>query len=300
MAQRRYSSRRRRRRSIMEAALSIGMVIILVLVLVICILATKSCGDKEEKDTTTTSNEVTTDESLTTGEDDTSGNGETTSEKETTTEVETTTEKPTTPPSGVISSLYGDQVCNEGKFIVCIDPGHGGRDGGTANLAGDRLEKDDVLRLSFAIKKEMEALGIQVVMTRETDIWVDKDLRPQIANQAKADVLLSIHRNSYGKNTVSGYEAWIASEANSNSADLARAILKGIQESGISKNRGVKEGTSGNAKNNYYINSLSSMPSMILEMGYMTSEVDNQLFDEKLNDHAKVIADTVYAWLNSH
>ena len=305
MAQRVSSrrKRRRRRRSIMEAVLSIAMVLLLVAVLVICIWAMGSCGDNENDETGT---DVTTSESA--SEDSTTVEGDTTTgenssdkptEEATTEEQETTTEKATDgPSSGVISPTYGDQICNDGKFIVCIDPGHGGRDGGTSN--GDRLEKDDALRLAFAVKKEMEALGIEVVMTRDTDVWVDKDQRPLIANAAKADVLISLHRNSYSKSNVVGYEAWIASEANSNSADLARAILKGLQESGISKNRGVKEGTSGNSATNYYINSLSSMPSMILELGYMSSDSDNQLYDAKLNDHAKVIADTIYAWLNEN
>ena len=57
------------------------------------------------------------------------------------------------------------------KFVVCLDPGHGGSAVG-ATYEDTRLEKDDTLRMTLAVRDILQAEGIEVVMTRETDIAV--------------------------------------------------------------------------------------------------------------------------------
>lgn len=57
---------------------------------------------------------------------------------------------------------YGDDLYNDGQFIVCIDPGHGSNDVGCIGIDGS-YEKDDALKLAKLLKHQLETMGITVV-----------------------------------------------------------------------------------------------------------------------------------------
>lgn len=216
---------------------------------------------------------------------------EKTTNQEKTTE-ETTTEEPTTLPP----LRYGDEMYVDGELVVCIDPGHGSNDTGCVGIDG-KYEKDDVLMLSKLIIKELEKRDVKVVTTRSTDVWVDLTDRPKFANVNNADIMISVHRNSLDNDSVTkGFEAWIHSDNCDNSESLANRIMANLDQAGISKNRGVKKGTQGNSRENYAVNSLSAMPSVLLEMGFMSSPRDNQLFKDNAKEYAAAIADAIIQW----
>lgn len=73
---------------------------------------------------------------------------------------------------------------------------------------------------------------------------------------------------------------------------LAENIMESLDEVGLSKNRGVKGGIAGNG-NNYYVNKNTDMPSCLAEMGFITDDGDNALFDKNLQSYAAAIADAV-------
>ncbi|MGD2132878.1 MAG: N-acetylmuramoyl-L-alanine amidase, partial [Maricaulaceae bacterium] len=82
------------------------------------------------------------------------------------------------------------------RFVVVVDPGHGGRDGGATSARGTR-EKDVNLQLGRAIRSALEATGrYDVVMTRDDDRFIELQDRVRIARQAGADLFLSIHADS--------------------------------------------------------------------------------------------------------
>ena len=192
--------------------------------------------------------------------------------------------------------VYGDEVYSDGQLVVCIDPGHGGNDVGCVGI-DNSYEKKDTLKLAEHVKYLLEQQGVKVIMTRSTDVWVDLKDRPLFANEHNADVLVSIHRNNYAEDqSVKGFEAWINSTDSDNSKDLAELIMNGLKEAGISKNRGVKKGSQGSSSDNYAINIGSSMPSVLLEMGFMSSPKDNQLLRDNIKDYAKAIADAIIQW----
>ena len=85
--------------------------------------------------------------------------------------------------------------------VVAVDPGHGGPDHGTENRSLGTMEKTYTLDVALRLKKLLEAAGYAVVMTRETDVDVPKQIRTEIANQASADLFVSIHFNSLYPNT---------------------------------------------------------------------------------------------------
>ena len=82
------------------------------------------------------------------------------------------------------------------KFVVVLDAGHGGHDPG--NLGNGYLEKDIALAIVLKAGEELEKdPSIKVIYTRDDDTFVDLFVRGQIANQANADLFVSVHCDSH-------------------------------------------------------------------------------------------------------
>jgi len=101
---------------------------------------------------------------------------------------------------------------------VVVDAGHGGDDHGAKGPRG-LLEKDLVLDVARRLAKRLAAQDLAVVMTRAADRFVPLDERTRIANEAGADLFVSIHANASALNRVRGIETFFASlEATDESA----------------------------------------------------------------------------------
>lgn len=74
--------------------------------------------------------------------------------------------------------------------------------------------------------------------------------------------------------------------------------LRRALESGISENRGVKAGFAREDGKNYFVNSRTNMPSCLAEIGFITDDGDNRLFDDNLDAYAQAIADGIAKTLN--
>ena len=176
---------------------------------------------------------------------------------------------------------------------VCLDCGHGGSDPGA--VKGSRTEKADVLGIGLKVRDLLAAQGINVVLTRTADKDVSINERCKIANGAKCDYFLSIHRNAASPDAV-GNEIWVHSQAVAHVVDKAQKILSAVcAVSG--KNRGVKKGAAGNYTD-YGVNRDTDMPSALLELGFITSDTDNKSFDTHFDAYAKAIAKGVCAALD--
>ncbi|MBS5873421.1 MAG: N-acetylmuramoyl-L-alanine amidase [Clostridiales bacterium] len=175
---------------------------------------------------------------------------------------------------------------------VCLDCGHGGSDPGAVN--GARTEKADVLRIGLKVRDLLTAQGINVVLTRTADKDVSINERCKIANGAKCDYFLSIHRNAASPDA-SGNEIWVHSKAVAHVVDKAQKILNAVCAA-AGKNRGVKKGAAGNYTD-YGVNRDTDMPSALLELGFITSAEDNKTFDANFDAYAKAIAKGVCAAL---
>lgn len=171
---------------------------------------------------------------------------------------------------------------------VVIDAGHGGSDVG-AEYNG-RYEKDDNLALALLVEENLEKMGIDAVMTRDDDTYISLEKRCKIANRKQAQLFVSLHRNS--AEGANGVEIWVSSEEPEADMQLAENIMQGLDEAGISQNRGVKSGYA-RGDGNYYVNSHTDMPSCLVELGFINSETDNALFDQNHEAYAEAIANAI-------
>lgn len=187
----------------------------------------------------------------------------------------------------IISIAVAAFILNDTAQVV-IDAGHGGHDVG-AEYNG-RYEKDDNLAVALLVADKLREKGIDVVLTRDDDTFISLEKRCKIANRKKAQLFVSLHRNS--ADNARGVEIWVSSNKPQKDTQLAENIMNSLDEAGITQNRGVKYGyAQGNG--NYYVNSHTFMPSCLVELGFMNSEEDNVMFDQNLDAYAQAIADAI-------
>lgn len=180
----------------------------------------------------------------------------------------------------------------DNELIVCLDAGHGGDDVGAVSTDGKRYEKDDNLALTLKVRDELELLGIKTVLTREEDKTVSLRDRCRIANKKRCDLFVALHRNSSASGT--GIEAWISKREKEDERSTAKKLTKQLSELTGLQDRGVKNGYRDRTANNYYVNANTNMPSILLEVGFISSDEDNRAFDENIDKMAVEIAKVIY------
>ncbi|WP_341524956.1 N-acetylmuramoyl-L-alanine amidase [Nostoc sp. UHCC 0302] len=151
-----------------------------------------------------------------------------------------------------------------GRLVVVIDPGHGGKDSGAVGIGGVR-EKDIILPIGKRVAEILQQNGVQVVMTRDSDYFVTLPGRVVLAERVNADAFVSIHANSAGASRpdVNGLEVYYYDSGLS----LARVVRSSILQSINVRDRGVRRAR-------FYVLRKSSMPSILVETGYLTGRQD--------------------------
>tara|TARA_Y100000766_G_scaffold278806_1_gene286090 strand:- start:2217 stop:3356 length:1140 start_codon:yes stop_codon:yes gene_type:complete len=91
---------------------------------------------------------------------------------------------------------YAQSLKNE--FVVVVDAGHGGKDPG--NRGNGYYEKNIALKIALNVGETLSNSGVKVVYTRKKDVFVDLFKRAQIANDANADLFISIHCDAHSSN----------------------------------------------------------------------------------------------------
>lgn len=168
--------------------------------------------------------------------------------------------------------------------LVVLDAGHGGANPG-ATYNG-RQEKDDALALVLAIGPILEANGVDVYYTRTSDIYESPYQKAMEANNIGADYFVSIHRNSSPyPNQYTGIESLVYN-LYSEAARLAYNINAQLEQIGF-VNHGVNE------RPNLIVLNSTQMPAVLMEVGFINTDADNQLFDERFDDIAQAIADGI-------
>ena len=140
-----------------------------------------------------------------------------------------TSPAPAPPPTSNAGVDPGLPLPGAGLRTIVIDPGHGGEANGTEGPGGT-LEKTVTLQVSRRLKALIESrLGLRVVLTRDDDRTLDQDQRAAVANNTRADLLISIHANAAVRPTVKGAEVYYLSVDRA-SLESRRAIQQPGQE----------------------------------------------------------------------
>lgn len=174
---------------------------------------------------------------------------------------------PGPPPSArppVVSRPPINRPPTNGRVLVVIDPGHGGPDPGAVGRGGLR-ETDINLDVSRKLVKELEAAGIQTLITRTGEYDLDLQPRVNIAERANATIFVSIHSNAISLNRpdVNGVETYYYDSGK----QLADTIHRSIIGNTKSSDRGVR-------KARFYVLTRTSMPAVLVETGFVTGAQD--------------------------
>ncbi|MDU5027436.1 MAG: N-acetylmuramoyl-L-alanine amidase [Negativicoccus succinicivorans] len=158
----------------------------------------------------------------------------------------------------------------KGKTIV-IDPGHGGTDVGAIG-EGNVYEKNITLPIAIYLKPLLEEKGAKVYMTRETDRDVarphanaDEELqaRVDVAEVHAADAFISIHIDSFVRPDIDGMTAYYCS-----GSLYGQLLAESLHEANLAE---VDFGDRGVRTANFYVLCNSSMPSTLLELGFISN-----------------------------
>ncbi len=164
---------------------------------------------------------------------------------------------------------------------IALDAGHGGYDGGA--VYEGRREKDDNLALALAVGDILQQNGIEVVYTRTEDVYDSPVRKAQIANESGADYFISFHRNSSPiDGQYSGVETLLYDEGGIK-ADMAEEINEELAEVGYN-DLGLS------IRRDLAVLRRTQMPALLLEVGFINTEADNRLFDDRFDEIARAIA----------
>lgn len=180
--------------------------------------------------------------------------------------------------------------------LIVIDPGHGGKDEGTADKELRYKEKTLALSIALSVQGCLRRMGYKTIMTRATDVYVDLSKRAAIANQNKADVFVSIHCNHSSNTSALGTEIYFYNDKNilrtRKSESLGKSILAFMQKNGALRERKVKEG-------NFAVIRETTMPAVLVETGFLSNSKERAaLLDARYRSHlAKGIAEGIHAFI---
>jgi len=215
--------------------------------------------------------------------------------------------------------------------LIVLDAGHGGHDQG-AKGPGGVLEKDVVLDVTRRAARLIEdGLGIKVILTRSTDVFVPLRERTNFANKQRADLFVSIHANAHPQAVNEGVETYfLSSEATDNAArqtaaaenrvvdlespqsraktDLLKSVLWDLAQSEFQEESSVLAETvqdsmthslrlvnRGVKQAGFYVLGGAAMPAVLIEIGFLTNPKE----EKKLatSEHREAIARAIYASL---
>ena len=210
--------------------------------------------------------------------------------------------------SGASAPVDSQPVPQHVIHRVVIDAGHGGKDFGAVSPNGLR-EKNLTLEVARRVSDDLRARGIEVVMTRNKDVFIPLANRAKVTNKKGVDLFISIHANASLSKSLKGFEVYYLSEA---ADDLALAVERAENSALHFESAAVEVGNEnlntilwdlresenrresirlanaiGNAalhsvpiearrirSANFYVLKWSESPAVLVEMGYLTNHQD--------------------------
>ncbi|MEI4769447.1 SH3 domain-containing protein [Psychrobacillus sp. FJAT-51614] len=161
-------------------------------------------------------------------------------------------------------------------LTLVIDAGHGGNDRGTTGALGTD-EKDITLLTAELLSTKLKAAGANVIMTRESDVYVDLRKRVSISHQNAADAFISLHYDAIENNSVRGLTTYYMYDYQK---ELATYVHKELNDMVSLKDRGTQPG-------NYLILRENKQNAILIELGYLSNaNEERQVTTEKYREQA--------------
>lgn len=199
-------------------------------------------------------------------------------------------------------SLYC--VVPKKDYVIVIDAGHGGGDGGVKGTVTGVSEAEINLLVAFSLKNKLEKRGARVVMTREKNSVLDNGIgtktddfekRKKIISQTEPDVVISIHQNKFPDSARRGAQVFFngASEEGRSLATAVQTSLNVLNEQNVGRKFSSLKG-------DYYILNCSFYPSCIVECGFLSNADDEKLLTsvEYREELADKISVGIFAYLD--
>ena len=186
---------------------------------------------------------------------------------------------------GSIQVVSAVAARSEKRPVVVIDVGHGGNDPGKVGVDGS-LEKDINLQIAKRVKMYLEQSDVEVIMTREEDVglYSDDDSQKKMAdmrkrckliNESNADLVVSIHQNSYHEEYVSGGQVFYYKDSEKGKK-LAEILQKRFTYVLGDQNRRLAK-----ANGNYYLLLHVKSPIVIVECGFLSNRREAALLQQE-------------------
>ena len=160
--------------------------------------------------------------------------------------------------------------------VICIDPGHGGKDPGAIGPTGT-YEKENTLAIGLLLCEKLERNGAKVYMTRDTDKNVAHDVataeqeleaRIAIAKQAKADLFVSIHNDGFISPTANGATTY--HNGSPESTHFASFVQQKLVDSLSIQDRGSRFAS-------FYVIRRALMPAVLVEVAFISNPDEEML-----------------------
>ncbi len=177
-----------------------------------------------------------------------------------------------------------------GSGVVVIDPGHGGTDPGATSYLG-YYEKEINLKISLKLASYLRQGGIEVVMTRDSDVYPTLEDRAALANRIDPDLFVSIHNNTNHTRNTRGYTVYIARSASQNSKKAGRAIEGTMGQTGL-RSLGMRN-------EDYRVLKNTKCPAVLVECGHISNPTEAAMLEDgRFQDNiARAIADGILEYL---
>lgn len=176
------------------------------------------------------------------------------------------------------------------RRTVVIDAGHGGKDPGAISCLGF-YEKTVNLKVALGVAHLLAQRGVTARLTRRTDVFIELEDRPAVANRLRADLFVSIHADHAPRRSARGFTLYVARRPSAASQSAADALVRSMNTLGI-PNRGVR-------KKDFIVLAGCDRPAVLIEMGYLSNRQEAALLADATfqNRVARAIARGISAAL---
>lgn len=191
-------------------------------------------------------------------------------------------------------------------YTVVIDAGHGGTDPGAPGIDGKSFEKDIALSISRLVKAQNANTNINIVLTRDNDVFLTPPQRVDFVNKLGADLFVSLHCNSKSSaidlngrakgNPMEGVEVIIANKQKAKNYQANYELANYLQNSLLPLNSGDKGILTRQV--GIWILQETNCPSSLIECGYM--DVANDLKKLKNTQHQQTLATNILKGIETY